>query len=153
MAEYRLLGIAAASGKIGYAFLEGDQLVDWGLSRKASESADAAAAKVRLWIDKLRPEAVICEALSERTRKKGKTLSLLAAIAQVARDAPVVNVTAERMHNYKNKYEEAQALVRKFPELESRLRDKPPFWKGEPSSMILFEAVSLALSVNLAEEW
>lgn len=152
MTAYRLLGIAAATGKIGYALLEGEHVADWGLLRKASRSPNRAAAKVRTWIELLKPEAVISEQLTKKSRKRGKTIALLAAITKAARKASVVHATVPRVRLHKNKYEEAATLVKRYPELRSRLPEKPPIWLPEPPNLIIFEALALALSVQLSDE-
>jgi hypothetical protein len=152
MTAYKVLGIAVATGKIGYALLEGERLADWGLSREASRSPKRAAAKVRGWIELLKPEAVVTERLIKKSRKRGKTIALLAAIAKTARKASAVHATVPRVRLHKNKYEEAAMLVKRYPELRSRLPEKPPIWLPEPPNMIIFEALTLALSVRLSYE-
>ncbi|MEH6727613.1 MAG: hypothetical protein V7703_15765 [Hyphomicrobiales bacterium] len=152
MAGYKVLGIAVATGKVGYALLEGERLIDWGLSKVASKSPAQVAAKTSYWIDLLKPEALVSEQLTKRMRKHGLTIKLLAAIAKAAEDAPVINVTVPRLRIHKNKYEEAEALARRFPELKSQLPKKPPCWLPEPRSMIFFEALTLALSLKLADD-
>ena len=152
MAGYKVLGIAAATGKVGYALLEGERLADWGLSKAASKSPALAAAKAKTWIELLKPESVVSEQLTKRSKKSGKTIELLAAIAKVAEDAPIVNAVVPRIRLYKDKYEHAEALARRFPDLQSRLPKKPPVWLSEPRNMIIFEALTLALSLKLPDE-
>jgi len=152
MAGYRVLGIAAATGRIGYALLEGERLIDWGMSKVASKSATLAAAKVKFWIDLLKPDALVSEQLTRRSKKYGRTVEVLAAIAKAAEDAPIVNTLLPRIRIHRDKYEAADALARRFPDLQSRLPKKPPMWLPEPKNMIIFEALTLALSLELPEE-
>lgn len=148
----RVVGLAAASGKIGYAYLEDGRPVDWGLSRMASQTPELAAAKAGYWLSLHRPEVVVTEKLDERSRKHGKTIALIRAFAKEAKVARAVHIEVPRPRDFKNKYEEAEALAEQFPELKPWLRDQPPCWKNEPLNLIMFEALALALSAKLTEE-
>ena len=151
MAGYRVLGIAAATGKLGYALMEGERLIDWGLSKAASKTPALATEKVNFWIELLKPGAVISERLTGNSKKRGRTIKLLAAIAKAAEDAPVMNAVVPRLRIHKNKYEEAETLANRFPDLKSRLPKKPPLWLPEPRDMIIFEALALALQIRQVE--
>lgn len=150
MAGYKVLGVAAASGRIGYAFIDNQRLIDWGMSKLASTTPERTKEKVGSWIDLLRPEVVVSER-REGTRKRGRTLTLFAAIEDAAREADVIGTTIHRVRFHKNKYDEAAALAERFPELKPRLPERPPIWLPEPPGMIVFEALALALSVRLSE--
>ncbi|WP_421726098.1 hypothetical protein [Bauldia sp.] len=49
------MAVAAASQQIGFVFFIDGELVDWGLSAKASRSPKFAAAQLNRWIAKLGP--------------------------------------------------------------------------------------------------
>lgn len=151
MAAYKILAIAAASGRLGYALLEDNRLIDWGISQVAARSTSEAASSTAYWIEYLKPEVVVTESIGNQCRKRGNTISILQAINVVADDAPQLNVTVSKNRAYQNKYEEAQALAEQFPELSSRLADKPAIWLNEPRRMIIFEALSMALQVRQIE--
>lgn len=148
VADYRVLGIAAGTGRIGYALLNNEALVDWGLSKKASRSPELAARQTRRWIELHRPEVIVIELLNSRSRKRGRTPLLIAAVSQAAADASVLTASVERIQNYPNKYEEARALARRFPDLSSNVPCQPPIWLPEPRKLIYFEALALTLSVQ-----
>lgn len=152
VAAYRVLGIAAATGRIGYALLSDGDLVDWGMSRPASLSPELSAAQTKEWLTMFQPEVVVTEKLSASCRKRGRTLALIPAISQAASEAGALSVSVERIQGYKDKYAEAQALARLFPALSNQIPPKPPIWLPEPRPMIIFEALALALSVRQPED-
>lgn len=148
MAGYRTLAIAAGTGRIGYVYLEDRKLIDWHISEKAASTIDAAANFAKDCIDIFTPELVVTEAINEKCNKGRDTIALIAAIEQTANDAPVLNAAITKAQAYRNKYEEAKALVDEYPELLSRLVETIFPWKKEPRRMILFEALSMALQVR-----
>ncbi|MFK5979706.1 MAG: hypothetical protein QM488_12560 [Rhizobiaceae bacterium] len=151
MAEFRIMAIAAASGRIGYVVMAEDKLVDWGISRAASRSSKKAHAKAKDWIDQLKPEVVVTEAIGPPSRKHGKTLVIMEAITNAAKDSDVINVTTSKTRSHRDKYQEAKILAKRYPELQTRLAKKPACWLAEPRRMILFEALSLALRIRQTE--
>lgn len=147
MGASRVLAVAAASGRISYVFLVKGQLYSWQISRRASESPEVAAKMVQKWIKQLRPEVVVTETITKLCRKNGATISIIEAIAQVAAEAPLLDVSVPRPHRYRNKYVEAAALADQFPELRPWVPKPRKLWDSEPRSTTLFEALVLALEV------
>ncbi len=145
------MAIAAATGRIGYVMLADDKLVDWGISQAASRSPEQAFDKVTNWVDLLKPEAVVTEAIGRGSKKHGKTLALMEVITKAAKHGDCISVTAFKKRRHRDKYQEARILVKQFPELQSRIPKKPPCWLPEPRRMILFEALSLALRIKHTE--
>ncbi|MEM7068721.1 MAG: hypothetical protein AAF478_07540 [Pseudomonadota bacterium] len=117
------------------------------MSEKAAKSLDAAARSAQEWIKILSPELVVTEAINDKCNKGRNTIALIAAIEQTANDASVLNATVTKAKAYRNKYEEAKALVTLYPELSSRLAKSFP-WRKEPRRMVLFEALSMAHRVH-----
>lgn len=148
MAEFRVMGIAAAYGRIGYVVLADDQLIDWGVSKAASRSPEKALAKATEWIELLSPQVIVTERVGSNPRKRGKTLALMTAVHRAAQQSTATSVTTTKIRRHQNKYQEARALARLFPELTSRLATKPKCWLAEPRRMILFEALALALRLK-----
>ena len=148
MVRFRVLAIAVATGRVGYVLLENDKLVDWGISRVAARSPEKAREVASDWIRKLDPEAVVTEKLGSNRHKRGKTLKLMEAVTRSARESAAINVTTAKARSYRDKYEEAKALAKRYPELLPRLAKKPAIWLNEPRRMILFEALSLALRLR-----
>lgn len=148
MADFRVLGIAVSSARIGYALLINDELVDWGVSRAGAKSPQAAAAKTRELIDLLRPEVVITELPGSNRHKRGNTQYLMTAVTEAVQASTATSVTTTRVRTFKDKYQEAQALAKEFPELAPRLAKKPKMWLSEPRRMIIFEALAFALRLR-----
>ncbi len=98
------------------------------------------------------PEVAVTEKLSARCRKRGRTLALIPAINEAAREAGALTVSVERVQRHKDKYAEARALARRFPDLSDQVPETPPIWLPEPRPMIIFEALALALSVRQPED-
>ena len=149
MAErLKVLAIAVATGRIGYVFMIGGELRDWGLSRKASKSPKHAAKQAKSWIDHLKPDVVVTEKTDDSSRKGEKTKLLIDAITNVTADAFLLDVAVTRIKLFKDKYTEAKALAEQFPELKAWLPKKPRIWEPEPRNTTYFEALSLALQVQ-----
>jgi ribosomal protein L17 len=147
MKQLKILAIAAATGRIGYVFLIGGKLRDWGLSRKASKSPALAAAQTQTWINELQPDVVVTEKVSTTSTKGTKTRHLIEAIAKVATRAKLLDVAVSRLHTHKNKYEEAKYLGERFPEINAWVPRMRRIWEPEPRNTILFEALALACVV------
>ena len=143
-----MLSIAVATGRIGYVFMIGDRLRDWGLSRKASRSCLAAAEQAQRWINDLRPDVVVTEKLGNVTRKGKKARELIAAVARVADHNYLLDVAVERSQRFANKYLEAKALAERFPDLLPWVPKKRRIWEPESRNCTYFEALALALAVT-----
>ena len=143
------MGIAVASGRLGYAVLSSDdKLIDWGASRAAARSPEAAKAKVGAWIDLIHPGAIVTERIGSNPRKRGRTLDLMQAAHDAVWESDAIGVTTTKVRRYKDKYREAAALAQEFPELLPHVPEKPACWLNEPKRMILFEALSFALRLR-----
>lgn len=147
MKRLKVLAIAAATGRVGYAFIIGGKLMDWGQSRKASKSPDLAAKQAELWIGQLKPDVVVTEKESAISTKGTKTWQIISALARVASNAKLLDVTVFRERDFKNKYEEAEYLGQRFPEISAWIPRKRKIWEPEPRNTILFEALALACGV------
>ena len=85
----------------------------------------------------------------ETASHKGKhTLALIAAIARTAEHNHLLDVSVPRDHRFPNKYEEADALVERYPELAPWKPMKRRFYDNEPRNTVLFEALALALQLS-----
>ncbi|MCB9947262.1 MAG: hypothetical protein H6842_05455 [Rhodospirillaceae bacterium] len=146
MERLKVLAIAVATGRVGYVFLIGGNLKDWGMSRKASRSSTLAAGQTQKWIDDLRPDVVVTEKL-DGSRKGEKSQGLIAAIARVAEHNYLMDVAVARIRAFENKYEEALAYAREFPEIAPWLPRKRRFFDPEPRSTVYVEALALAKQV------
>ena len=77
MAALSVLAIAVASGKVGYVFLSGGKLQDWGLAYKTTQSPVALVGYVQELIEQLRPDVVVTEKLTTGCRKGQRTRTLI----------------------------------------------------------------------------
>ena len=148
MRRLRVLAIAVATGRIGYVFLVGDQLKDWGLSRKASRNPKLAAVQANKWITNLRPDIVVTEKVPPHSTKSAKTRSLIEAIQFVTAKANVLDMFVHHTSAFRNKYEEAKHLGERFPEIAAWVPRARRIWEPEPKNTVLFEALALASVVT-----
>ncbi len=144
----RLLAVSIVSGRVGFVVFDGDQPTDWGLSKKAAQSPDDLADVLSKWLTKYRPLAVVSEQLTPGTRKRGKTIELIAALASHLASAELLHVRIVRERPYKNKYIEADRIVARFPDLAPWKPVREHFYDNEPANTVIFEAIALALQVR-----
>lgn len=142
-----MLAVAVATGRLGYVFLVDQKLYGWSLSRKGAESPPEAARIVKAWIDRMRPNVVVMEKITIGWRKGEGVRALVEAIADVAANEPLFDVAVPRPHNFSNKYDEAEWLAARFPELRPRQPKHRQLWDSEPRNTTIFEALALALAV------
>ena len=144
MAALRMLAVAAASGRIAYVYLIGNRLMDWRVSDRASDSEAEASKAAKRWIETLQPDVVVIED-TLGARKKGKrTKEIIAAIAEVAARANLLDVSVVREQVYPNKYVEAKALAERYPDLKPWLPYRRLLLDNEHRNTVIFEALSLA---------
>ena len=147
MRRLKVLAIAVATGRVGYVYLIGDRLQDWGLSRKASINSTLAAAQTEKLIADLHPDVLVTEKVSKISTKSFKTRSLIESVQRVAANANLLNVSVLRANIFKNKYEEAKHLGERFPEISAWVPRARRIWEPEPKNTVLFEALALATGV------
>jgi hypothetical protein len=139
----RLLGIAASHGKIGFAYLVDGELMDWGLSVRASKSFEEAFKRVTIWTVYYRPDIIVTERVEELSRKGAHTRTLIRAAESAANNANADYVEMVLPSDGANKYEAAAALAAEFPQIEPWLPRKRRAWEPEPRNIIYFEALAL----------
>ncbi len=139
---FAALSVAVGTGKIGYVFIVDGELMDWGLSQIAAKSKAQAAAKVREWVDFYAPSIIVTERLTLHTRKSGQTLLNIEAIEKLAQDSGIHHVDIERIQPFANKYEEIQALTKRYPQIANWAPKKRRLWESEHPNTVLFEALS-----------
>ena len=147
MAALRMLAIAAASGRIAYVYLIGNRLMDWRISDRGSDSEDEAARSARRWIETLQPDVVVTEDTLGAKKKGHHTKEIIAAIADVAARAELLDVTVVREQRFPNKYLEAAALCERYPDLQPWLPYRRLLLDNEHRNTVLFEALALALVI------
>ncbi len=148
MAALSVLAIAVASGKVGYVYLSGGKLQDWGITLKAARDSSDLVGFVQGLINDLKPDVVVTEKLTTGCRKGQRTKALIRSIAELASHNAVLDVSVQRPRAFPSKYEEAVALAAEYPEIAGYLpKHRRRIFDFEPRSMVLFEALALADSV------
>ena len=142
-----VLAVAAASTKIGHVFLIDGTPFDWGSSKDASDSPRQAYRYTAKKIAYYRPELLVTELVTDTCKKGQYSRSLINTIAKAAQEADIRWCLVARQQHYPNKFREARALTKRFPDLTSTLPRRRLWWQTEDQRMIIFEALALGLSV------
>jgi hypothetical protein len=145
MEPNRYVALAVSTGRVGFVCLTKDGLIDWGISKKAARNGTEAACYAETLIARYQPDVLVLEHLRYAAKKGAKSAELSEAIARVAADHLLFDVSVKRPHRFANKYVEADYLVQRYPELKPWLPRKRRFFETEPWNMVLFEAVVLGL--------
>lgn len=144
MEPNRLLALAAGTGRIGMVFSVGQRLMDWQVSNKAAKSPASAAAYLRTIIVSHRPDVVVTERISAAFHKGERTKLLITTIAAIAADHELLDIAIERASQFSKKYEEAEVLAARYPELAAWKPKARRFFDNEPRNTVLFEALAMA---------
>ncbi|WP_146345634.1 hypothetical protein [Falsiphaeobacter marinintestinus] len=148
MAALKVLAVAVASGRAGYVCLDGTTLRDWGITVNAVKSTTEIAGFVQTLVNELKPDVIVTERCDEHCRKGKKAKTLIKSVAEIASHNYVLDVSVARPRNFQSKYEEAEDLVQRHPDLMGYLpKGKRRIFDFEPRGMILFEAMALAEEV------
>ncbi len=146
--EYRnVLALSAASTKLGHIFLIDGTPVDWGVSKESSNSPKQAYKYTKKKIAYYQPDLLITELVTDKSKKGQYSRSLINMIAKAAQDADMQWSLVTREQKYENKFQEAKALAKRFPELQSSLPPPRHWWQTEDPRMIIFEALAMGVSV------
>lgn len=144
----KILSIAVASGRAGYVFLSGGKLGDWGITVRATKSATELAGFVQTLINDLKPDVVVTEKCDRKSRKGKNTRRLINGITELASHNYVLDVSVPRPRLFQSKYEEAEDLAKRHPDVVGYLpKSKRRIFDFEPRNMIIFEALALAEAV------
>jgi hypothetical protein len=141
------MAVSVRTGRIAFVLLKDGKLVDWELSRKAAVSAVLAATQAQVWIDQCQPEVFVTQKLTSDCTKSLASQAKIRAIAEVAAENPVMDVSVKRQRRFANQYLEAEALSKRFPQLVRHVPRKPKLWQTEPRTIAYFEALALACEV------
>lgn len=147
----RTLAVSAASGRLGAVFITEDGAGTTKLSRVNARSPRKAKQQLHHWILDFGPDFLICEDVHFASKKGKRTKKVLQAIAETFHDADGNDLVVRRTKHFANKYEEAEALAKRYPFIRSHLPERPPIWMPEPRCMALFEALALYDAVHSKE--
>lgn len=132
-----VLSVAACASRVGYVFLIDGTPYDWGISLQANASTVAARQFTTEWIAYYQPELLVTERITSNTQKGERSRELINAIWKAAQNADIDWACVDRVQRYPNKYDEAEALVERFPEMKSWLPKRRTLWDEEPRRMII----------------
>ena len=139
-----MIAFGAASGRIGMICLDGDELAFWKMSKKAATSKQAAAAYAHTMLERYNPDWVILEDTTKAQRKGANTKALIAGMVEASRQSQANCMVVERPREFRNKYQEAEALMEKYPLLRAIPIARARVYDIEPRRTVVFEAVALA---------
>ncbi|MEM9010623.1 MAG: hypothetical protein AAGE18_05300 [Pseudomonadota bacterium] len=148
MVGRNLLALAVASGRAAYVYFGDGQLCDWGTSVRATADPAEIAGFTQERINELRPDVVVTEKLDAQCRKGAKSRVLIRAITETASHNEVYDIAVPRPRDFPSKFEEAQHLAARYPEIAGYLpAQRRRIYDSEPRGMIVFEALALAEKV------
>lgn len=148
--DLRMLAFAVATKRAAFVVIDRHELVDWGVSVKAAESAAEITAWANSVIEATTPEVVITERLDGSCRKGENTRALITVVSSLAATHAVLDIAVSRPHGHPSKYEEAADLAERYPALLGWLPRKRRAMDNETRNTVLFEAVALAEKVRLS---
>lgn len=141
----RVLSLAVRRGQVGMIYFENRDVKDWHMSKKAGRSPDDAQEVLKEWIDTFVPHVVISQNPDCAGAKKGATIDILRRILDVISDAHLMDIIVTKAkHGFRDMYEEAEHLAKKYPKLTRLVPQRPKFWMTEPRRLVYFEALAMA---------
>ena len=148
MTGLKVLAVAAANRRVGYAYFQNNDLVYWTISTKAGEKPLDAVAVTQDLITRFAPDVLVSQKVTPSLTKSENTKKLIAAIARTGKHNGLVSIAVERQRKHKNKYVEAAALAQIFPQVADYLpQPRLLHHSKEPRNTVLFEAISLAVDL------
>lgn len=136
----------------GFAVFEGPkELIDWGI-RSFRHGVHAVKVPMPVKLDRLldqyEPQVVVIRTPKTAVvQSRVRTIAALVKHRQIAmRQIPDATIRLSFPQRNQNKYQIAQAIAERFPELSPRLRARRKMWQAERYSMGIFDAVALGMS-------
>lgn len=148
MTGLRVLAVAAANRRVGYAYFENMDLVYWTISTKAGEKPLNAVAVTQDLITRFAPDVLVSQKVTPALTKSKNTKKVISAIARTGKQNDLICIAVPRLRKHKNKYEEAEALAKIFPQVADYLpQPRQLHHSKEPRNTVLFEAIALAVTL------
>jgi hypothetical protein len=154
----RVLAVAPSSKGFGYAVLEEPfQLVDWGVKSISGNWKVQGVAKVNELVEHYTPYLMALPDVSGGDGRRSKRTQLVGDLVQFAKEQGLALQLAaqEDVSEFffagrpATKHQLAVLLSNHFPdELGTRIPPKREAWMSEDYRMVIFTAVSLALTVR-----
>ena len=148
MTGLKMLAVAAANRRVGYAYFENADLVYWTISNKAGGKPMDAVAVTQDLITRFAPDVLVSQKVTPSLTKSKNTKKVIAAIARTGKHNGLIGIAVERPRKHKNKYVEAKALAEIFPQVADYLpQPRQLHHSKEPRNTVLFEAIALAVTL------
>ena len=155
-----VLAIALASRGFGFAVLEGkDMLINWGVKRVTENKNIGTLAKVEELLAHYQPRVMVLQDTLPKHSKRAPRIQALnrQIVTMAARcKVSVALVSDEQVRQVffaggkGTKHALAEIIAQRFPEeLSARLPLKRKPWRSQDSRMGIFDAVALALALQL----
>jgi Holliday junction resolvasome RuvABC endonuclease subunit len=154
----RILAIAPASRGFGYALVEGQKLVLWGVRSVTGDKNNNCVMKVEALIIRYKPEVMVLEdtgAEGSRHSPRIRELSQMLLALSLEHNIPVAWFRREQMMKFffgkskGTKQEIAQRIGNRFPEeLGALVPPKRRTWMSQHYQIDMFDAVALALMLS-----
>jgi hypothetical protein len=149
-----VLAVFPSTRGFGYAVLEGSRsLIDWGVkSARCPHKNLESIQKIRELLAFYRPDVLVLEDYegpSSRRAKRIRTLINLVAAHAAEKEMSTAffsRAAVRACFGLTTKRQIAEAIARRFPELEPRLPPVRRIWMSEDRPMGIFDAVSLAVT-------
>lgn len=160
--HFRVLAISPSSSGFGFAVLEGEQtLVDWRVRHVEADKNARCVEKVKELLVHYRPDVMVLQDHSGKDSRRSvriRTLSRQIAALALKQKARLVLLSRHQVEQLftpggkRAKHARAELLSARFPsELGLRLPPKRRPWMCEDARMDIFDAVALALALQLAK--
>ncbi len=153
MANRRSVAVIPTNGGLGFAVLEGHDLLDWGVKHARNAWLADSLTQVHRLIAQYQPSSVVLERQSGSLRR-ARVRDLITRIATIARGSKVGvrelgwPTVRERLCGTTAATKEvvARAVVERFPELRPRLPQPRKPWMSEDVRMAIFDAVAFGVT-------
>ena len=151
----RILAIAPSTRGFGFAVLEGDALIDWGVKSVKGDKNAESLKRVNELIECYLPAVLVLPNISNQSRRSERIRELSQKIIVMSKTHEVRVVTRSRKQVSEalsadralTKHEIAEILAKRFPdELGARLPPKRQPWMSEDSRMDTFGAVAMGVT-------
>jgi Holliday junction resolvasome RuvABC endonuclease subunit len=139
---------------IGYACLQiPERLLDYGIATVKPMSNSKLLTRTEKFMDYYKPKIILLRETG-LSKNSGRTDKLIEAISTLSgeKDLPVYRYTKQQIKDVfeifgaKSKFEMVERIVRMLPELGPRAPKQKKWYEKEDYNMVLFNAVSLAVT-------
>jgi Holliday junction resolvasome RuvABC endonuclease subunit len=151
-----ILAVFPSARGFGYVVFEGSHsLIDWGTRHNTADKNAGVLEKIEELLEFYGPDTLVLEDyrgdLSRRTRRIEQLIDAAAKLAQHKRVDHRTYCRGEIRRSFApygavNKYQIAQVIAKKFPELGHHLPPPRKIWMNEDPRMSIFDAAALALT-------